>query len=110
MTTFNDREKDFEAKFKHDEELKFKVTMRRNKLLGLWIGELFGMDDASAEAYAREVIEADFEEPGEEDVVRKVMADIEAKGADVSDYQLRKKMEELMAEARQQIMQELPTD
>ncbi len=110
MTTFNDREKDFEAKFKHDEELKFKVTVRRNKLLGLWVGEKLGLDEGAAEAYAREVIEADFEEPGEEDVVRKIMADIEAKGADVSDYQLRKKMDELMAVARQQLMQELPKD
>jgi hypothetical protein len=109
MTTFSDREKEFEAKFKHDEELKFKVIVRRNKLLGLWAGELFGMDADAANAYALEVIEADFEEPGDEDVFRKVMADLEAKQVDISEHQLRKKMQELMAVAQQQIMQETPT-
>jgi len=108
MTTFNNREKDFEAKFKHDEELKFKAEMRRNRLLGLWAGQLFGMDDDAAEAYAREVIEADFEEPGDEDVFRKVMGDLQAKNVDVSEHQLRKKMEELLSVAQQQVMQELP--
>ena len=79
MTTFDNREKDFEAKFKHDAELKFKATARRNKLLGLWAAEQLGMDGDDADAYARQVIESDFEEPGEEDVFRKVFGDLEAK-------------------------------
>jgi len=110
MTTFNDREKDFEAKFKHDEELKFKATVRRNKLLGLWAAEHLGLDADAADAYARQVVEADFEEPGEEDVFRKVFGDLEAKGAGLSEHQIRRRMEELMTEAREQIMAEVPTD
>ena len=110
MTTFNDREKDFEAKFKHDEELKFKAEMRRNKLLGLWAGELMGMDADASAAYAREVIEADFEEPGDDDVVRKVLGDFESKNVDMNEHRLRKRMDELMAEAREQIMSEVPTE
>ncbi len=106
MTTFNDREKAFEDKYKHDQELQFKVEVRRNKLLGLWIGELLGKADAEAEAYAKEVVASDFEEPGDADLVRKVMGDLEAAGADLSEHRLRKKMDELLAEAKEQIMNE----
>ena len=107
MTSFSDREKEFEARFKHDEELKFKAEMRRNKLLGLWAAELMGITGDAADAYAREVIEADFEEVGDEDVFRKVHGDLSAKGLDVSEHQVRKHMEDLMGEARQQIMTEV---
>ena len=106
MTTFNDREKAFEDKYKHDQELQFKVEVRRNKLLGLWVAELLGLEGADAEAYAKEVVSADFEEPGIDDVVRKVMADVIAKSVDLSEHRLRKKMDELTDVAKQQIMNE----
>ena len=110
MTTFDNREKDFEAKFKHDDELKFKVTVRRNKLLGLWAAEKLGLDADAAGAYARQVIESDFEEPGEEDVFRKVFGDLEAKGMGISEHEVRKQMEELMDTAQKQIMEDVRTD
>lgn len=106
MTTFNEREKAFEDKYKHDQELQFKVEVRRNKLLGLWVAELLGLEGADAEAYAKEVVSADFEEPGIDDVVRKVMGDVTAKSVDLSEHRLRKKMDELTDEAKTQIMNE----
>ena len=106
MTTFKDREKAFEDKYKHDQELQFKVEVRRNKLLGLWLAEQLGIAGADADAYAKEVVSADFEEPGEEDVVRKVMGDIAARNIDLSEHRVRKKMEELLAVAKEQIMSE----
>lgn len=110
MTTFDKREKDFEARFKHDEELNFKAKMRRNKLLGLWAAELLGLTGEDADAYARSVIEADFQEPGEEDVFHKVFSDLHEKGVDQSEHQVRRRMEELKAVARDQIMSEVPKD
>ncbi len=106
MTTFNDREKAFEDKYKHDQELQFKVEARRNKLLGLWVAELMGLDGGDAEAYAKEVVAADFEEPGDADVVRKVLGDTEAKGVELTEHKLRKKMDELQQVAKQQVMTE----
>ena len=106
MTTFKDREKAFEDKYKHDQELQFKVEVRRNKLLGLWLAEQLGIAGADADAYAKEVVSADFEEPGEEDVVRKVMGDIAARNIDLSEHRVRKKMEDLLAVAKEQIMAE----
>ncbi len=106
MTTFNEREKAFEDKYKHDQELQFKVEVRRNKLLGLWVAEMLGLSGADAEAYAKEVVSADFEEPGDADVVRKIQADAQAKNLDLSEHRLRKKMDELMAVAKEQIMSE----
>jgi len=106
MTTFDDRERDAEKKFGHDEELRFKAGARRNKLLGLWAAERLGLAGAEAEAYAREVVMSDFEEPGEEDVVRKVLADLQGKGIDIDDHKVRLQMERLMSEARRQIMEE----
>lgn len=99
MASFEDREKGFERKFAHDEELKFKATARRNKLLGLWAAEQMGLSGDAAQAYAREVIKADLEEPGEEDVVRKIRRDFDAKGVDQSDHQIRHQMVELMGQA-----------
>jgi len=106
MTTFDDREKAFEEKFKHDQELQFKVEVRRNKLLGLWLAEMLGKTGPDAEAYAKEVVSSDFEEPGDADLVRKVMHDIEDAGAELSEHRLRKKMEEFTVVAKEQVMHE----
>lgn len=106
MTSFKDREKAFEDKYKHDQELQFKVEVRRNKLLGLWAAELLSLTGADADAYAKEVVASDFDEPGVDDVVRKVHGDFTAKNVDMSEHRLRKKIEELTALAKQQIMSE----
>ena len=103
MTTFDKREEGFEKKFAHDEELRFKATARRNKLLGLWIAQKLGMSGADADAYAKEVVQADFEEAGEDDVFRKVRKDLDAKGAAASDQEIKTQMIDLMAQAVQQI-------
>jgi hypothetical protein len=101
MTTFDKREEGFEKKFAHDEELKFKAYARRNKLLGLWAAELLDKSGAEAEAYAKEVVLADFQEAGDDDVVRKVVADLAAKN--VSEQDVRAKMSELLAVAVAQV-------
>ena len=106
MTTFEDREKGFERKFAHDEELKFRATARRNKLLGLWAAEQLGLSGDEAQAYAREVVKADLAQPGEEDVFQKVRSDFDAKGIGQSDHQIRRMMGELMAAAVTQIESE----
>jgi hypothetical protein len=106
MTTFEDREKGFERKFAHDEELKFRATARRNRLIGLWAAEKMGLTGDEAQAYAREVIKADLAESGDEDVFRKVRADFDAKGVDQSDHQIRRIIGEMMAEAVRQIESE----
>ncbi|GAB4296651.1 MAG: DUF1476 domain-containing protein [Roseovarius sp.] len=103
MTTFDERENAFENKFAHDEEMKFKAEMRRNKLLGLWAAELLGKTGADADAYALEVVKSDFEEAGHEDVVRKVAGDL----GDLADANtVRRKMDELLKVAKDQIMKE----
>ena len=104
MTTFDKREKAFEDKYKHDQDLQFRVEVRRNKLLGLWAAELLGKDDAGA--YAKEVVAADFEEPGDADLVRKILGDMQDGGVEMSEHRLRKQMEECLAEAKEQVMQE----
>ena len=104
MTTFDDREKAFEDKYKHDQELQFRVEVRRNKLLGLWAAELLGKDDA--EAYAKEVVSADFEEPGDADLVRKLLGDFQDGGVEMSEHRLRNKMEDCLAAAKEQVMAE----
>jgi hypothetical protein len=103
MTTFDKREEGFEKKFAHDEELRFKAGARRNKLLGLWAAEKLGLSGAEAEAYAKTVVAADFEEAGDDDVFRKVRKDFDAKGVDQSDHQIRRTMDELMGQAIEQI-------
>ncbi len=103
MTTFDKREEGFEQKFAHDEELRFKATARRNKLLGLWAAEKLGLAGAAAETYAKEVVEADFEEPGDHDVFRKVRKDFDAKGVAAADDEIRQVMNELLAKAVAQI-------
>ena len=107
MATFDDREKAFEKKFEHDEQLRFRVEMRRNKLLGLWAADLLGLAGADADAYAKQVVEADLEEPGPEDVIRKVKADFEANSVEKSDHQIRRQLEECEKEAREQVMSEI---
>lgn len=101
MASMQDREKAFESKFALDEELKFKAEVRRNKLIGLWAAGLLGKEDA--DAYAKEVVAADFEEVGHEDVVRKLRADFDAAGIAQTDDQIRLKMLELLSEAVTQI-------
>ena len=103
MTTFDKRKDAYESKFARDEELKFKATARRNKLLGLWAAEKLGKSGEAADAYAREVIRSDMQEAGDNDVFRKVRADFDAAGVDQSDHQIRRTMEELMGEAVAQI-------
>ena len=100
-TTFDKREEGFEKKFAHDEELQFKAMARRNKLLGLWAAEKLGKSGPDADAYAKEVVLADFEEAGDNDVVRKVVKDLDGKG--VTEQEIRAKMAELLAVAVQQI-------
>jgi hypothetical protein len=106
MATFNDREKGQEAKFAHDSELRFKAEARRNKLLCLWAAQHMGLSDEHAKEYAGEVVASDFEEAGDEDVFRKVAGDLKAKGASVSDDMIRQKMSELVAVAREQVLNE----
>lgn len=106
MSAFDERKKAFEAKFQHDQEMLFKITNRRNRLLGLWAAELMNIRGSDADAYAREVIAADFERPDHEDVVEKVMADFRSHDVEFSDRRLRKKMDELMTVAHDQIMAE----
>lgn len=104
MNSFSDREKAFENKFAHDAEMQFKAAARRNKLLGLWLAGPLG--EADAEAYARSVVVADLEEDGDEDVMRKVMADIAAKSAPVTEAEVREKLAELGAVAKEQLLNE----
>jgi hypothetical protein len=99
MPGMDDRKDAFEKKFAHDEELLFKATARRNKLLGLWAAEKLGKSGEEAEAYAKSVVMADFEEAGDDDVLRKVKADLEAAGVSQTDHQIRRTMEELLASA-----------
>lgn len=107
MTTFNEREKGFEQKYKHDQELQFKVNARRNKLLGLWAAEQMGLSGADAEAYAKQVVQADFEQPGDADVVAKVVNDLSAKGRPMPELQVRKELDRLFAVAKEQIMKQV---
>ena len=103
MTTFDKREDGFEKKFAHDEELRFKATARRNKLLGLWAAEKLELSGDEANAYAKDVVMSDFEESGDNDVFRKLRRDFDAKGVTQSDHQIRRSMDELMAQAIEQI-------
>ena len=105
MSTFDDREKAFESRFSRDGDLGFKVAARRNKLLGLWAAELMGITGDAANTYAGDVVKADLEEAGDEDVYRKVKGDLDAKGVDISEHRVRKAMDEYMEEARVQIME-----
>lgn len=104
MSGFDNREKDFENKFKHDQELQFKVMARRNRLFGEWAGAQMGLSGEALIAYAKDVVMSDFEKPGDEDVLEKVQADMKAAGTELSAERLRKEMDALMSEAKQQVM------
>ena len=103
MTQFNQREKAFEAKFQNDQELQFKVTARRNKLLGLWAAQQLGLDGGDAEAYAKDVVASDFNEPGDDDVLRKVLQDLTTKNIDATERSVRAEMDRLMGQAKSEI-------
>lgn len=107
MTTFDEREKAFEAKYRLDQELAFKVNVRRDKLLGLWVAEQMGFSQADAAAYAKSLVEADLAEPGDQDVVRKAMKDLHAHGSSLTEGELRKQMERLLSVAKAEVQNEL---
>ena len=106
MTSMNDRERGFEAKFAHDEDARFRVTARRNRLFGVWAAERMGLTAAESDAYAVSVVQADFEEAGDDDVLRKVAADLTAAGKGLPADELRARLEATMAEARRQFTEQ----
>ena len=105
MTTFDDRADAFEKKFAHDQDLQFKATARRNKLLGLWAAAKLGKSGDAAEAYAKSVLMADFEEAGDDDVLRKVRGDLQAAGVAITDAEIRTQMEALLVDAKKALME-----
>jgi hypothetical protein len=105
MTTFDNREKAFENKFAHDADLLFKITARRNKLVGQWAAEKMGLTPEETTAYATSVVQADFEEAGNEDVIRKLLGDLTSAGIDVDDAMIRAALEDKMVEARRQFIE-----
>ena len=104
MTTFNDREKAFEAKYETDQALQFKVVARKNKLLGLWAAGLLGKSGADAETYAKEVVMSDFEKAGDDDVIGKVAGDLTSAGKAMDAAAVRKQSNMLLTEAKKQLM------
>jgi len=107
MSTFDQREESFEKRFAHDEELQFRAEARRNKLLGLWAAGLLGKSGADAEAYARTIVLADFEKPGDHDMVHTLMHDLAAGGKPTEEHTIRRQAERLLLDAKQQIMTEI---
>ena len=105
MTTFDDRERAFETKFAHDEEMKFRITARRNRLLGEWAARQMGLSEAEAESYAKDVIRSDFEEAGDHDVVRKVLGDLTAAGIDTDEASIQEALRNKEIDARRQIIE-----
>ena len=105
MTQFDDRERAFEAKFAHDEEMRFRIVARRNRLLGQWAARQMGLNEAEAESYAKDVIRADFEEAGDHDVVRKVLGDLTSAGVEVDEDQVQEALRNKEIEARRQIIE-----
>ena len=106
MTTFDDRENAFENKFAHDQEMSFRVTARRNKLVGQWAAAKMGLTAEETDAYAKAVVQADFEEAGDEDVIRKLLGDLVSAGVEVDEAGVRTALDEKMVEARRQLMGE----
>ena len=106
MTDFNDRERAEEAKFAHDEEMHFRITARRNRLLGAWAADLMKLSSVEAESYAKAVVQADFEEAGDEDVIRKLLGDLISAGLDTSEADVRAALEAKAVEARRALMGE----
>jgi len=104
MTTFDERERAFEAKFAHDEEMKFRLVARRNRLLGTWAAGLMGLSDVESDAYAKDVVRAEFEEAGDEDVIRKLLGDLTSAGVEIDDSTIREQLGHKADEARRQLM------
>ena len=109
MTTFDDRERAFESKYARDEEMQFRIIARRNRLLGEWAARLMGLSDAEAESYAKDVIRADFEEAGDDDVVRKLLGDLTSAGVDADEAKIREAVGHKLVEARRQIIEQSNT-
>ncbi|HEX6409054.1 MAG TPA: DUF1476 domain-containing protein [Sphingomicrobium sp.] len=105
MTQFNDRERAFESKFAHDEEMKFRMIARRNRLLGEWAARKMGLSEEETVSYAKDVVRADFEEAGDEDVIRKVLGDLTSAGIETSDAEIRQTLEHKTAEAKRQLIE-----
>ncbi|HYZ49085.1 MAG TPA: DUF1476 domain-containing protein [Sphingomonas sp.] len=105
MTTFDDRERAFEAKFARDEEMLFRVIARRNRLLGQWAAEKMGLNPAETDAYAKAVVQAEFEEAGDEDVIRKLLGDLIAAGVDIDEATVRQALHDQTVEARRQLIE-----
>jgi hypothetical protein len=105
MSTFDDRERAFETKYARDQEMQFKVVARRNRLLGQWAARLMGLTEAEADSYAKDVVRADFEEAGDEDVVRKLIGDLTSAGVEIDDSKVREALEHKTVEARRQLME-----
>ena len=105
MTTFDDRENAFENKFAHDEEMAFRVTARRNKLVGQWAARKMGLTAEETDSYAKGVVQADFEEAGDEDVIRKLMGDLIGAGVETTDEEVRQAVSDCAVEARRQLME-----
>lgn len=105
MTMFDDRERAFEAKFAHDEEMQFRITARRNRLVGEWAAVKMGLTPAETDAYAKAVVQADFEEAGDEDVVRKLLGDLTSAGVEINEADVRAALDEKTIEARRQLME-----
>ena len=105
MTTFDDRERAFETKFSRDEEMVFRITARRNRLIGMWAAELMGLTAEETDAYAKAVVQADFEEAGDEDVIRKLLGDLTSAGVDVDDARIRTELHDKNVEARRQLIE-----
>jgi hypothetical protein len=105
MSTFDDRERAFETKFAHDEEMKFRITARRNRLLGEWAARQMGLNEAETESYAKDVVRSDFEEAGDHDVIRKVLGDLTNAGVEVDEDAISEALRNKEIEARRQIIE-----
>ncbi len=105
MTTFDDRERAFENIYARDQEMQFRVIARRNRLLGMWAANLMGLTDVEAESYAKDVVRADFEEAGDEDVIRKILGDLTAAGVDSDEAAIRQALSDKTIDARRQLME-----
>lgn len=105
MTTFDDRERGFENKFAHDQEMTFRITARRNRLVGEWAAKLMNLTPAETDTYAKTVVQADFEEAGDDDVVRKLLGDLTSAGVDIDEARIRGAIEDKLVEARRQLLE-----
>ena len=106
MTTFDDRERAFEAKYARDEDMQFRIIARRNRLLGEWAARLMNLSEEETASYAKDVVRADFEEAGDEDVIRKVLGDLTSAGVDCDEDKIREALDHKSVEARRQIMEQ----